>query len=80
MASSTTSRRAIAASTGLPRETVRRKIAALIETGDLQEDGSHVRIRQGLLDDERHLDFARVLLQEFARTSVQLGRIADGAN
>lgn len=69
------SRRAVAASTGLPRETVRRKIAAFIEQGDLIAEGSGVRIPTGLLEEARHFAFAKVLIQEFARTGAQLTRL-----
>jgi len=69
------SRRAIAASTGLPRETVRRKIAALIERGDVVEHGAYVRIRQGLLEQEHHLGFARTMIHEFVRGAAELSRI-----
>lgn len=67
------SRRQIAASTGLPRETVRRKIAALLERGDLVAVGSRLRVRPGLLEDSRNAAFAQTLLREFARAGAQLG-------
>lgn len=73
------SRRAIAASTGLPRETVRRKIAAFIERGELVAEGSRVRIPHLLLEDPRNLGFAKVMIQEFSRTAAQLGRILESA-
>ena len=44
------SARAIAEATGLPRETVRRKIAALVADGYLAQDSRGVRTRPGLLD------------------------------
>jgi hypothetical protein len=69
------SRRAIAASTGLPRETVRRKIAALIDQGLLVADGARVRIPPGLLDEPRIFEFAQVLLLEFTRTGKRLQRM-----
>jgi hypothetical protein len=70
------SRRAIAASTGLPRETVRRKIAMLIDQGLLVADGSRVRIPPGLLDEPRINEFAQTLLQEFIRTGERLERMS----
>jgi hypothetical protein len=69
------SRRAIAASTGLPRETVRRKIAAYLARGDLVTDGVGVRIPQGLLENPRHFDFARQIVQEVLRAAEQIERI-----
>src|SRR6185503_13319377 len=44
------SARAIAEATGLPRETVRRKIAALVADGYLAQDSRGVRSLPGLLD------------------------------
>ena len=44
------SARAIAEATGLPRETVRRKIAALVADGFLAQDSRGVRTIPGLLD------------------------------
>jgi hypothetical protein len=69
------SRRAIAASTGLPRETVRRKIAALIERGDLIAQGSYVRIPQGVLEKPQNREFAQMMAMEFSRAAAQLARI-----
>ena len=66
------SRRAIAASTGLPRETVRRKIAAFVERGDLIAEGRGVRIRHGLLEDPRNREFALAMIREFSRVGGQL--------
>jgi hypothetical protein len=70
------SRRAIAASTGLPRETVRRKIAALIDDGVLVAQGPYVRIPQDMLAYAHHRDFAETLAAEFTRTAAQLARIS----
>jgi hypothetical protein len=69
------SRRAIAASTGLPRETVRRKIAALIERGALIAQGSYVRIPQGVLEEPQNREFAQMMTMEFSRAAAQLARI-----
>jgi len=69
------SRRAIAASTGLPRETVRRKIAAFIDEGLLIAQGSYVRIPPDLLENAQIRDFARMMGAEFTRTAAQLARI-----
>jgi hypothetical protein len=73
------SRRAIAASTGLPRETVRRRIASFVEHGLLIEQGAYVRAPQGLLERADHRAFAGRLIQEFQRTASQLSRLAEEA-
>lgn len=70
------SRRAIAASTGLPRETVRRKIAVFIERGELVAEAGGVRIPDGLLEDRRNFEFAQTLIQEFTRTGARLASLA----
>lgn len=69
------SRRAIAASTGLPRETVRRKIALLVEQGLLTEEPDGVRTASGVLHRGRAYEFASALAREITRASVQLARI-----
>lgn len=71
------SRRAIAASTGLPRETVRRRIASFIERGVLIQQGAYVRVPQGLLEKSNHRQFAQAIVQEFTRASVQIARFPD---
>jgi len=71
------SRRAIAASTGLPRETVRRKIAAFIEQGRLIEHGAYVRVPQGLLEQDDHRAFAHTLVSEFVCGAAQIARIPE---
>jgi hypothetical protein len=70
------SRRAIAASTGLSRETTRRKIARLIADGHLVEDDNGVRGRSNILLERDNLTFAKGLLAEFERTTERLARIA----
>lgn len=66
------SRRAIAASTGLSRETVRRKIAAFLARGVLVETGSGVRIQNHLLEDPRNFGFAEAMAREFGRAGAAL--------
>ena len=66
------SRRAIAASTGLSRETVRRKIAAFLARGDLVVEGAGVRMRDQLLEEPRHFEFAQTLMREFSRTGAAI--------
>lgn len=70
------SRRAIAASTGLPRETVRRKIAAFVKQGILTLDGAGVRIPAGVLEEPRNFAFAQTLVHEFTRTGANLARMS----
>ncbi len=69
------SRRAIAASTGLPRETVRRKIAELVTAGRLVEEARGVRTRSGVLNEGRNLEFVRALLREIERSAANLARM-----
>ena len=69
------SRRAIAAATGLPRETVRRKIAQLVDEGHLSEGPKGVRTRGGVLGERRNTEFCAALIREFQRTAADLGRI-----
>jgi hypothetical protein len=69
------SRRAIAASTGLPRETVRRKIADFLESGALVADGAGVRIPEGVIEQGHNYRFAQVLVREFRRTGSALAAL-----
>ena len=68
------SRRAIAASTGLPRETVRRKIAQLVEQGFLVEAARGVRTRAGVFYERGNLAFANDLIRELERAGAELAR------
>lgn len=68
------SRRAIAESTGLPRETVRRKIAVLIEKGFLVETGGGVCTPPDPLNQHRNLEFVRELIHELERAPARLAR------
>lgn len=68
------SRRAIAESVGLPRETVRRKIAALIADGHLVEVGNLVKARAPVMEQGRNLEFVLTVIREFERTSAELRR------
>ena len=64
------SRSAIAAATGLPRETVRRHVGQLIERGLLMEDPrGGVTIVPGAIQDRGYEPLLEKLLTEFARTS-----------
>ncbi len=69
------SRRAIAASTGLPRETVRRKIAQLVEQGLLVEEREGVRTPSGVLSKGRLFEFTSMLVRETTRASLELARL-----
>jgi hypothetical protein len=61
------SARAIAEATGLPRETVRRKIAALVASGHLAQDNRGVRTIPGLLDQRGNGPFVSVASREIKR-------------
>lgn len=69
-----TSGRSIALSTGLPRETVRRRIKALVEAGRLVRDGDGVRTASGSLTHNRNLEFVRFLVRELDGASTRLAR------
>lgn len=58
------SARAVAASTGLPRETVRRKLKALAAAGTLVEDEDGFRTIHDLLGQGRIREFANRILAE----------------
>ena len=69
------SRSAIAAATGLPRETVRRHVGQLIEHGLLIEDPrGGVTIVPGAIQDRGYEPLLEKLLTEFARTTEALLR------
>lgn len=72
------SRRAIAESVGLPRETVRRKIAGLLADGLLVEEGSLVKARSPVLEQGRNLEFLLSALREFERAGKELRRADEG--
>lgn len=69
------SRRAVAQSTGLPRETVRRKIARLVEEGHLLEEGRGVRPPHNVLMARSNYAFADALVQELTRIGDRLSRL-----
>jgi len=68
------SRRAIADSVGLPRETVRRKIAALIADGHVVEEEGLVKARAPAVEQGRNLEFLLAALNVFGRTAAELRR------
>lgn len=61
------SARAIAEATGLPRETVRRKIAALVAEGYLAQDSRGVRTTPGLLEQRGNGPFVSQASREIKR-------------
>ena len=69
------SRRAIAASTGLPRETVRRKISQMVERGFLVQEPRGVRARPGVLRERSNAEFTAALIKEIERSSGELARV-----
>ena len=78
------SARAIAEATGLPRETVRRKIAALVADGHLAQDSRGVRTLPGLLDQRGNGQMVAVASREIKRmaqameTMLQMSERASG--
>lgn len=69
-----TSGRAVAEATGLPRETVRRKIDALVAGGRLARDARGVRTISGSISHARNLEFLRFLIRELSAASGRIGR------
>lgn len=69
-----TSGRAVAEATGLARETVRRRIDALVASGRLARDSRGVRTISGTLANDRTLEFVRFLIRELTAASGRIGR------
>ena len=69
-----TSGRAVAEATGLARETVRRRIDALVASGRLVREARGVRTITDTINLNRNLEFARVLIHELTSASGRLGR------
>ena len=63
------SARAIAEATCLPRETVRRKIAAMVAEGHLHQDSRGVRTRPGLMDQRHNSEFVALAVREVKKMS-----------
>ena len=70
------SARAIAEATGLPRETVRRKIAHLVADGHLVQDARGVRTYPGLLDQRGNRAFVQTAAREIKRMSAAMDVMA----
>ena len=71
------SRRAIAESLGLPRETVRRKIAKLIASGDVFEEDGLVKARSPVIGRHGSRAFTFGVIREFERAGAMLQRYPD---
>ena len=69
-----TSGRAVAEATGLARETVRRRIDALVASGRLARDSRGVRTVSGTITHARNLEFVRFLTREMTLASDRLRR------
>lgn len=70
------SRRAIAASVGLPRETVRRKVMELVEKGHLVEVRGGLRAVAPALEHGDNLQIVLGAIRTFERTAAEL-RVSD---
>ena len=70
------SARAIAEATGLPRETVRRKIAALVADGHLAQDSRGVRTLPGLLDQRSNREVILAAVREIKRMAAAMDTVA----
>ena len=68
------SRRAVAESVGLPRETVRRKIAALIASGHLVEQDGGVAAVGPVLEMRQNRPFVLSVIKELERAAAELDR------
>jgi hypothetical protein len=66
------SARAIAEATGLPRETVRRKISVLVAEGHLAQDRRGVRTRPGLMDQRDNRAFLLTAVREIKRMAAAM--------
>jgi hypothetical protein len=66
------SARAIAEATGLPRETVRRKIAVLVAAGHLAQDSRGVRTFPPLLEQRGNRDFVQAAAREIKRMNAAM--------
>jgi len=66
------SARAIAEATGLPRETVRRKIAAMVADGHLAQDSRGVRTFPPLIEQRGNYDFVILAAREIKRMAAAM--------
>lgn len=73
------SARAIAEATVLPRETVRRKIAALVAAGHLHQDSRGVRTFPPLIEQRGNRDFVRLATREIKRMCATMESVAQTA-
>jgi hypothetical protein len=70
------SARAIAEATGLPRETVRRKIATLVAAGHLVQDSKGVRTFSPLLEHRGNRAFSELAAREIRRMNASMETVA----
>jgi hypothetical protein len=70
------SARAIAEATGLPRETVRRKIAGLVADGHLIQDSKGVRTFSPLLEHGGNRAFVELAVREIRRMTATMETLA----
>lgn len=73
------SARAIALSTGLSRETTRRKLTQLIDDGHLIKDARGIRPPVTVMAQRDNMKFAKLLLEEFSRTAKRVTQIGAAA-
>ena len=66
--------RAVAHSTGLPRETVRRRIDALVASGRLTREARGVRTSTGVISRNQNLEFARFVINELNNAPARMSR------
>ena len=69
-----TSGRSIAESTGLPRETVRRRLQALVADGRILRDARGYRTLSGGMTMDRNMEFVRFMTAEMTAASQRLAR------
>ena len=66
--------RAVAEATGLARETVRRRIDALVASGRLSRDSRGVRTISDTISHHRNLEFVRFVIRELSAAPSRLAR------
>lgn len=67
--------RAIAASCGLPRETVRRRLDHLVAQGRLMREPQGYRLRSGAITQPGNLEFGRAIIRELEAAPRRLARL-----
>lgn len=69
------SARAVALSTGLSRETARRKLAKLVADGHLVRTGSGIRPPRDVMTQRGNMKFARLIVAEILHTAKRIDRV-----